>query len=257
VWQETIAMADKFKLTPFTARNFAMWSGLLAMAHQNMGDATRAGAALEQRQRFAALGVSGSNTDLLIPEIGASFAATVVQIAGNHAEARARAQQALGRLHAGRGKLPPFPGLEQSLFAVVHRASYAMGEYVAAEAAARQEMAIRKQQMTANMGSQAYYYHSVVGGAKAVARQGRPTEAVEMLKPVLQFYGHKGMEKSEDIEMRAFKCDALLAAALADPTMRKAYLTEAAGLFDRMPPEAQRWRSYAVIREEIAREMAR
>jgi hypothetical protein len=39
--------------------------------------------------------------------------------------------------------------------------------------------------------------------------------------------------------------------------MRKAYLTEAAGLFDKMPLEAQRWRSYAVVREEIAREMAR
>ena len=39
--------------------------------------------------------------------------------------------------------------------------------------------------------------------------------------------------------------------------MRKTYLTEAAGLFDNMPAEARRWRSYAVIREEIAREMAR
>ena len=54
-----------------------------------------------------------------------------------------------------------------------------------------------------------------------------------------------------------WKCDALLAAALADPALRNAYLTETAGLFDKMPAEAQRWRSYAVIRKEIAREMAR
>ena len=78
-----------------------------------------------------------------------------------------------------------------------------------------------------------------------------------MLKPALEFYRQERMAKSEDLEMRVYKCDALLAAALADPAMRKAYLTEAAGLFDRMPAEAQRWRSYAVIREEIAREMAR
>ena len=78
-----------------------------------------------------------------------------------------------------------------------------------------------------------------------------------MLKPALEFYRQKSLEKSEDLEMRVYKCDVLLAAALVDPAMRKAYLTEAAGLFDKMPAEAQRWRSYAVIREEIAREMAR
>ena len=63
-----------------------------------------------------------------------------------------------------------------------------------------------------------------------------------MVKPAIEFYGHKRMEKSEDLEVRVFKCDALLAAALADPAMRKAYLTEAAGLFDSMPAEARRWR---------------
>ena len=62
VWQEAIAMADEFKLTPLTARSFADWSGFLATAHQNMGDAMRAEAALEQRRKFAALGVAGGNT---------------------------------------------------------------------------------------------------------------------------------------------------------------------------------------------------
>ena len=73
VWQEAIAMADKFTLTPSTARSFADWSGNLAMAHQNMGDAMRAEAALEQRRKFAALAMSGSNTDPLIPEVAASL----------------------------------------------------------------------------------------------------------------------------------------------------------------------------------------
>jgi len=256
VWQETIATADKFTLTPSTARNFAFWSGLLAVAYQNMGDGMRAEASLEKQRKFAALSVSGTNTDLLLPEIAASFEAAVMQVAGKHAESRARAQQALDRLREGRGKLPPFARLEWSLLGDVQRASYAMGDYVAAEAAARQQMPILKQQITAAF-TQLYYFRSVVHAAKAVARQGRQTEALEMLKPALEFHRHKRLEKSEDLEVRALKCDALLAAALADPAMRTTYLTEAAGLFDNMPPEARRWRSYAVIREEIAREMAR
>jgi hypothetical protein len=132
-----------------------------------------------------------------------------------------------------------------------------MGDYVAAETAARRQMTSLKQQVTASMSTQFTYFASVVRGAKAVARQGRQTEALEMLKPALEFHRHARMEKSEDLEVRVLKIDALLAAALADPAMRKAYLTEAAALFDKMPAEARLWRSYAVIREEIAREMAR
>jgi len=244
-------------LTPSTARNFAMWSGFLALAHQNMGDAIQAEAVLEQRRKFAGRAISGTNTDLLLPEITAAVEATAMQIAGKHAESRTRAQQALDRLHAGRERLPPIHRLERDLLGVVGRASYTMGDYAAAEAAARQEMLSRKQQITAAMDAQYPYFGSVVRAAKAVARQGRQTEALEMLKPALEFHRRKGMEKSEDLEVRVYKCDALLAGALADPALRKAYLTDAAGLFDKMPAEAQRWRSYAVIREEIAREMAR
>jgi tetratricopeptide (TPR) repeat protein len=258
VWEEAIAMGDRFTLTPLMASSFAFWSGNLAMAHQNMGDAMRAEAALEQRRKFAARAMSGSNTDLLIPEISVVFAADVMQIAGKSAEARARAQQTLDRLHANRGKLPPFQLWEQILLGVVYRATYAMGDYAAAEAAARRQMPILRQQGGANVGGiPVRYFESVVSAAKAAARQGRHTEALELLKPALAFYRQKQLEESEDLEMRVFKCNALLGAALADPSMRKAYLTEAAGLFDRMPAEAQRWRSYAVIREEIAREMAR
>jgi tetratricopeptide (TPR) repeat protein len=258
VWQETIAMSGKFTLTPGAARSFAVWSGNLAAAHQNMGDTVRADAALEQEKKFAALVIAGGNDNPLTAEFGASTEARVMQIAGKHAEARARAQQALDRLHEGRGKSPPPPQLEQALFEVVHQASYALGDYVTTEAAARQRMRILKQQSGDGLsGFQARYFDSVVYAAKAMARQGRQTEALELLKPALEFYRQGNLQRSEDLEMRVYKCDVLLAAALADPAMRKAHLTEAAGLFDRMPPEARRWRSYAVVREEIAREMAR
>ena len=181
-----------------------------------------------------------------------------MQIAGKQLESRARAQQALDRLHGGRSKFPPFPRLEQSLLGVVYAASYAIGDYAAAEAAARRQMPILKQLGGADAGGgAARYIGSVVGAAQAAARQGRQMEAREMLKPALEYYRQERMAKSEDLEMRVYKCDALLAAALADPAMRKAYLTEAAGLFDKMPAEAQRWRSYAVVRDERAHEMAR
>ena len=37
-----------------------------------------------------------------------------------------------------------------------------------------------------------------------------------MLKPALEFYRQEGLQKSEDLELRVWKCDALLAAALAE-----------------------------------------
>ena len=125
-----------------------------------------------------------------------------MQIAGKHAESRARAQQALDRLHEGRKRLPPFARLERGLLGNIHLASYAMGDYVAAEAAARRQMPILEQQITATMYTQFNYFLSVVRAAKAVARQGRQTEALEMLKPALEFHRHKRLEKSEDLEVR-------------------------------------------------------
>ncbi len=255
--QEAIALADQFKLTPIIARNFARWAGVQAMAYQEMGYAAEAEAALEKRRKFAAMGKTGDNMDLIISENTAGFETQVMQIAGKHSESRLRAQQSLARLKAGRGKLPPTVDTEQGLLGIVYRASYAMGDYAAAEAAARQQWPFWKQNLTESSPSQFVYYDSVARAAKAAARQGKQAEAWEMIQPAMQAFLSKRLEKSEDQEQLVGKCNLLLTAALANPSERKTYLARASALYATLSPEIKRWRSFAVIGEEIAQEMAK
>ena len=253
--QEAIALADQFKLTPIIARNFARWAGFQAMAYQEMGYAAEAEAALEKRRKFAALGKTGDNMDVIISENTAGFETQVMQIAGKQSESRLRAQQSLARLKAGRGKLPPTVDIEQGLLGIVYRASYAMGDYAAVEAAARQQWPFWKQNLTESAPSQFVYHDSVARAAKAAARQGRQAEAWEMIKPAMQSFLSKRLENTEDQEQRVARCNLLLTAALANPSERKTYLARASALFATLSPETKRWRSYAVIGEEIAQEM--
>lgn len=255
--QEAIALADQFKLTPIIARNFARFAGLQAMAYQEMGYAAEAEAALEKRCKFAAMGKTGDNMDIIISENTAGFEALVMQIAGKHGESRLRAQQILATLKAGRGKLPPSVELEQALLGTIYRASYAMGDYAAAEAAARQLGPFWKQNLNESSPSQFVYYDSVARTAKAAARQGKLAEAWEMIQPAMQAFLSKRLEKSEDQEQRVARCNLLLTAALANPAERKNYLARASALFATLSPEIKRWRSFAVIGEEIAQEMAK
>ena len=255
--QEAIALADQFKLTPIIARNFARFAGLQAMAYQEMSYAAEAEAALEKRRKFAAMGKTGDNMDIIISENTAGFEALVMQIAGKHGESRLRAQQILATLKAGRGKLPPSVELEQALLGTIYRASYAMGDYAAAEAAARQQGPFWKQNLNESSPSQFVYYDSVARTAKAVARQGKLAEAWEMIQPAMQAFLSKRLEKSEDQEQRVARCNLLLTAALANPAERQNYLARASALFATLSPEIKRWRSFAVIGEEIAQEMAK
>jgi len=62
-------------------------------------------------------------------------------------------------------------------------------------------------------------------------------------------------DTSEDQEHKVARCNILLTAALANPAERKAYLAKASALFATLSPEIKRWRSFAVIGEEIAREL--
>ena len=256
--QEALAFADQVKMTPSVARGFRFWTGIQAVAYQNMGYSKEAEAALDKQRKFATLAKIGDTSDTIVSEATAFVEARVMLLAGQHAEARTRAQQILVRLKAGADKLPPNPGLEMFLLGTVYEASYAMGDYAAAEAATLQQVPYFKKTLKEGSApSEFQYYDSVARAAKAAARQGRRDEAWQMLAPAMKIMLAPRFDKSEDQEHRVARCNILLTAALSNPSERKAYLARARAMFDTLSPDIKRWRSFAVIDEEIAREMAK
>lgn len=251
--RDILLMGDKFKVSPFTARNFAMWSGQLAMAYQNMGDAGQAQWALTQRKKFAAMGRSGSDTDFLLEVGNIAFDARVLQIAGKYSEALALAKQGMVKMAAAKGNTGR--GWLQGLQVTMSRALYALGDWASAEESLRKELAFRKEELTDSVPTQFFYHDTAARLARTLVRQGKTTEAEELMKPALQFANRKGAEQIEDNEQIVGRCNIFLAAAMADPAQRAALLDKGAALFASLPPAIKRWRSFAEIGEEIAREM--
>jgi len=254
--QELLDFAGQVKMNPSVARGFRFWSGLQAMAYQNMGYSREAEAALDKQRKFEALGKIGNVTDTIVSEATAAVEARVMSLAGNHAEGRTRSQQILTRLKAAADKLPPNPGLEMFLLGTIYEASYALGDYPAAEAAVRQQEPYFKKTLKPGAApSEFQYYDAVARAAKTAARQGRHPEAWQHLAPAMKVMLGSRFDTSEDQEHKVARCNILLTAALANPAERKAYLAKASALFATLSPEIKRWHSFAVIGEEIAREL--
>ena len=96
--------------------------------------------------------------------------------------------------------------------------------------------------------------------AIALSRQAKFDEAVKAVAPVLAFYRLPVLQKSDDETMKIFHSRALYAAALANaPNLaeKARYLNEAAQRFDAAPAALKRLKNFAMIRDEIAREMAK
>ena len=76
-----------------------------------------------------------------------------------------------------------------------------------------------------------------------------------MLQPALAHYRLAVVQKSDDQTMKVGHARVLLAAALANPSDKAKYLPEAAQRFDSMPTALRRLKNFAMVRDEIAREM--
>ncbi|MBL8524232.1 MAG: ATP-binding protein [Betaproteobacteria bacterium] len=253
--RDVLAMADKFKLSPMTARNFAQWSGELAMAYQNMGDAGQAQWALAQRKRFAAVGRSGGDTDFMLEVNTIALEARLLQIAGKYSEALALAKQGMDKMVPAKANTGR--GLRNALQQTMSRALYGTGDFASAEESLRKELAFWKEVKNDNIPTQFYYHDTAARLARTLVRQGKTNEAQELMKPALQFANRKGVELIEDNEQIVGRCNIFLAAAMADPAQRAALLDKGAALFATLPPAIKRWRSFAEIGEEIAREMGK
>lgn len=253
--RDVLAMADKFKLSPFTARNFAQWSGELAMAYQNMGDTGQAQWALAQRKRFAVMGRSGGDSDFLLEVNTIAFEARLLQIAGKYSDALALAKQGMDKMAPAKANTGR--GLRNGLQQTISRALYGTGDFASAEESLRKELAFWKEVKNDNIPTQFYYYDTAARLARTLVRQGKTSEAQELMKPALQFANRKGVELIEDNEQIVGRCNIFLAAAMADPAQRAALLDKGATLFATLAPAIKRWRSFAEIGEEIAREQAK
>ena len=251
-WQVAlVAMAGKFKVDARAAGSFARWNGLLAVWYQNMGEPARAQAALEDMRKFVAIGKGASNNDSWINVD--YWGSMVMHLAGRHAEARAAAQQGLDILVATE-KGNPEPFIHRSLWSLwnaVNQAAQAMGDYPAAEAAARRSLQWNIQ------GSQASRNQDQTAIAMALVRQGKLAEARELLLPLMAYYRRTDVVQSEDNEQQVRRAHFLMVYGLAFPAERKARLAEAAAAFESRPPSIKRWKEFALVGEEIAREMAK
>ena len=232
--REVVAMADKFKLSPMTARNFAQWSGELAMAYQNMGDAGQAQWSLAQRKRFAAMGRSGGDTDFLLEVTNIAFEARLLQIAGKHSDALALAKQGMDKMAVAKANTGR--GLRNVLQQTMSRALYGMGDFASAEESLRKELSFWKGELNESIPLQFFYHDTAARLARNLARQGKLAEAQELMKPALQFANRKGVELIEDNEQIVGRCNIFLAAAMADPAQRAALLDKGAALFATLPP---------------------
>ena len=260
--REIAAMPRKVKMDEFLARNFASFLADFSVFLQNLGEAGEAASNLAEARKASAKGQSGADTDYVTAEAVPVREAWILWLSGKFPDARQRAEQSLARLEtvASKGNPPGQRYLEQAqaeLFKIVGAASYAMGEFPAAETAFRQELLRRKKEPGRAPGDEAIIHECSTRLAMAIARQGRADEASALLQPAIKFHRQMQSRGSDDLPLRVSFSKSLLASALANPGERKANLAEAASLFDALPPSMRRWKEFAMLREEIAREMAK
>ena len=93
--------------------------------------------------------------------------------------------------------------------------------------------------------------------AIALARQGKTTEANATLQPALAFFVSPVAKRSDDVTLKAHHANAIFAEALANALDRARLLDKAASTYDAMPPAMRRFKEYAPIRDEIAKEMGK
>ncbi len=93
--------------------------------------------------------------------------------------------------------------------------------------------------------------------AMALARHGKPSEAINELKPVLAFHALPAVRGSDVQTVKGDYAHALLAAALANPAEKQTRLAEALRNFDAMPAQMKALTNYVRLREEIVREQGK
>ena len=151
-----------------------------------------------------------------------------------------------------------------AFFGVQHAAaaelSYGLAEHATAESHLRKGLTYYQRNDSPSLAGQASINNTRILLAIVLARQGKFDEASNMVAPALAYYRLPVMQKSDDETLKLFHSRALFAAALAhspNPAEKTRLLAEAAQRFDAAPVALKRLKNFAMVREDIAREMGK
>jgi tetratricopeptide (TPR) repeat protein len=150
-----------------------------------------------------------------------------------------------------------------SMRANIHRqiawASYNLKDYATAESEARRSIDHLAGPLPfGDTGDKVVRSESRIFLAATIARQGRQAEAKAMIEPELKFQRELVTRGSDDVRQHVLVAEALLAAAYASsPGEAKPYLKEAAGILDKLPPEAKKRKTVSQLRGWITDETKR
>lgn len=254
--EERLIIPSQVKVDGIAARNLTWWYAQLAFWHQNLGDTQKAQASIEQSKKFGAKGKTGSDSDFIWDELPLAFEAVGLDLARRHAEARDLAAQIVVRIDAAeQGKPKGTERLRMALAKTIHSASYALGDFASAEAAARTLQSLRGKEKEKSLANESLNHQAGVDLALALIRQGKLADARKILEPMLPYFVRPDVIAGDDNEQQTHRAQFHLAMALANPEKRKQSLAEASAIFESRPASIRRWKEFALIGEEIAREL--
>jgi tetratricopeptide (TPR) repeat protein len=263
-WQAgllTLTTGKDERVNGFSAQNLLSWHAEAAVVAASMGDMNRAKQDISAAERYfsviKATGASEGARAYGRGRIETARGEIALMTRGDLAGARIVIEQSIAERVARVVGKPSAIGA--GLFAAQHgmaaQLSMALGEYTAAEAHLRKALSYHQFNETPSLGDQAGINDTRALLAMTLARQDKREEAVKVLAPALAYYRLPVVQKSDDQTLKVYGARVLLAAALANPAERAKYLAEAAQRFDSMPPPLKRLKNFAMIREEIGREM--
>ncbi|HET7730557.1 MAG TPA: hypothetical protein VFK48_11040 [Usitatibacter sp.] len=263
--QAVVALETKVPMSPFLARNLATWNAWLAESLAEAGEPEKAAAAMAACRRLAGVAArEGRQANATSIDAGyyGHVGANVALAAGRIGEAR---KLFLEGFDALRGAAPAKGSVQAfrkwRVQGMLHRngaiASYREQDFAAAEAAAAKSAEVWRMAPARDSSEELFRLNTELLRAKALARLGRHREAEALLRPILAFHADARVQSSDDIGVQVQRAEAALATALIDGAQRVAKLAEALAIIERLPAEARRTRSVALVREEIVRERAK
>jgi tetratricopeptide (TPR) repeat protein len=131
---------------------------------------------------------------------------------------------------------------------VAGRASFLLGDYVAAERLEREALSNRKRWATDSLGDQIELNEISMWLGMALAKQGKNDEALREIAPTVKFQRERAARNHGDVFVPIQLAGLLYARSLADPAHAAALLKESAALLDAAPPavkamtDTKRWR---------------
>ena len=269
-WQmrlSALATGKDERVSGFSAQNLLIIHAESASLAASMGDINRAKIDIAAAERYLAVVKATGASERARASGRASGRAWIdkrrgdiaLMTGGNLTVARTDIEESIAKrvavivekLNVGQA------GQYAALHGTAATLSMALGEYTAAEAHARKALANLQINTAPSLADQSNIAEARARLATALARQGKQDEATTVLQPALAYYRLAVVQKSDDQTMKVGHARVLLAAALANPSDKARYLPEAAQRFDSMPTALRRLKNFAMVRDEIAREMGK